>query len=480
MKPLAFFPSIVASLAIAAPAFAQPIAAISLPSGRSTTIEAPGLTRVAVGDGRIAGVVPVGTQQVIVNAKAPGHTTLLVWTNAGRSEYDITVTEQTLDDLGQMLRTTIGEPGVTVEPIGRALVIKGDVTDQGRANRIADVLGRFALLAKNQKYDIVNAVTVSHPLGALQAELARETNARDVRVDYDNKGNVMVSGRVRDRAAAETVLQRVRGFAGSNLAADGKLIDRLVLDVTQQVDTHVYILEVDRTALTQLGLRLQSAAVDPSGKVTYGDPFFPAFDNPGPTGSLGESGGVTATGQAFNIARGRFIRAAFLAPTLDALIRNGNARVLSAPDLVAMPGAEAKFLVGGEVPYIVASGLGAVNVQFKEYGVRLNLIPTILPDGGVETKITPEVSDLDFQNGITAGGILLPSFKTSRITTDVVTKAGESIVMAGLLRRQEQRNVDKIPGLGDLPILGKLFRSTRYQKSETDVVFIMTPEVITR
>ena len=480
MKPLAYLPSIVACLAIAAPAFAQPIAAISLPSGRSTTIEAPGLTRVAIGDGRIAGVVPVGTSQVIVNAKAPGHTTLLVWTNGGRREYDVTVTEQTLDDLAQMLRTTLSEPGVTIDPIGRALVVKGDVADQGRANHINDVLGRFSLLAKNQRYDIVNAVTVSRPLGALQNDLARETGARDLRVDYDAKGNVMVSGRVRDRAAAETVLQRIRGFAGSNLAADGKLIDRLVLDVTQQVNTHVSILEVDRTALSQIGLRLQSANVDPSGRVSYGDPSFPVFDNPGTTGPNGESGAVTATGQALNIARGRFIRAAFLAPTLDALIRNGNARVLSSPELVSMPGAEAKFLVGGEVPFIVSSGLGSVNVQFKEYGVRLMVTPTIMPDGGVESKITPEVSDLDFQNGVTAGGIILPAFKTSRITTDVMTKSGESIVMAGLLRRQEQRFVDKIPGLGDLPILGKLFRSTRYQKQETDVVFVLTPEVISR
>jgi pilus assembly protein CpaC len=145
-----------------------------------------------------------------------------------------------------------------------------------------------------------------------------------------------------------------------------------------------------------------------------------------------------------------------------------------------MPGTNAQYLVGGEVPYVVSSNLGTYNVQFKEYGVRLNVTPTILPDGAIESKITPEVSDLDFQNGITVGGLILPSFKTSRITTDVVTKPGESIVMAGLLRRQEQRNVDKIPGLGDLPILGKLFRSTRYQKSETDVVFVMTPEVITR
>ncbi|MBV9438726.1 MAG: pilus assembly protein N-terminal domain-containing protein, partial [Candidatus Eremiobacteraeota bacterium] len=232
MKPLACFTSVVASLVLALPAFAQPIAAISLPSGHSTTIEAPGLTRVAVGDGRIAGVVPVGTQQVIVNAKAPGHTTVLVWTAGGRREYDVTVTEQTLDDLAQMLRTTLNEPGVTVEPIGRALVVKGGVADQAQANRVGDVLGRFALLAKNQKYDIVDAVTVARPLGDLQAQLGTTADARDVRVDYDAKGNVIVSGHVRDRVAAEAVLQRVRSLSGAQLAADGKVIDRLVLDTT--------------------------------------------------------------------------------------------------------------------------------------------------------------------------------------------------------------------------------------------------------
>jgi pilus assembly protein CpaC len=478
MKPLAWVPSLVASLAIAcpsgiaavsAPASAQPLAAISLATGRSTTIEAPGLSRVAVGDGRIAGVVPLGTQQVIVNAKAPGHTTIIVWARDGRHDYDVTVTEQTLDDLAQMLRTTLGVPGVSVEPVGRALIVKGDISDQTQANRISDVLGRFALLAKNQKYDIVDAVTVSHPLGILQSQLAKDVDARDVRVDYDNKGNVMVSGRVRDRAAAEMVLQRVRGLAGAQLAADGKIIDRLILDITQQVNTHVYILEVDRTALSQLGIRLQGSFVDPGGVVHYNDPSFPIVENPADVASRGRG-----------TILGRWIRAEFLAPTLDALIRNGNARVLSAPELTTMPGSPAQFLVGGEVPYVVSSSLGNVNVQFKEYGVRLNLTPTILPDGAVETKITPEVSDLDFQNGITAGGINLPSFKTSRITTDVVTKSGESIVMAGLLRRQETRNVDKIPGLGDLPILGKLFRSIRYQKQETDVVFVMTPEIVAR
>ncbi len=177
---------------------------------------------------------------------------------------------------------------------------------------------------------------------------------------------------------------------------------------------------------------------------------------------------------------GRFVRAEFLAPTLDALIQNGNARVLSSPDLVSMPGAKADFLVGGEIPYVVATGLGQFSVQFHEYGVRLNVTPTIMPDGSVESKLTPEVSDLDFADGTSLNGIVMPAFKTSRITTDVMTKAGESIVMAGLLRRQENRTVNKIPGLGDLPILGRLFRSTSYQKQDTDVVFVLTPEVITR
>lgn len=479
------FLALAASLAVAAPApaRAQQIDAISLTSGRSTTIEAPGLTRVAVGDGKIAGVVPVGTQQVIVNAKAPGHTTLLVWARAGRREFDVTVTEQTLDDLAQMIRTSIDDPGVSVQTAGRALVVKGDVSDQAHANRVSDVLGRFTALAKNEKYDIVDAVTVTHPLGDLQAALGSSAGARDVRVDYDTKGNVYVSGKVRDRAAAEGVLQRVRGYAGANLDVKGTLVDRLVLDTTQQVDTHVYILEVDRTGLQQLGVRLQNATIDPSGIVHYGDPSFTAFDNgaqvnsnnePAPKGALA----TTATGRAFGLDR--FIRATFVAPTIDLLIRTGHARVLSSPNLVTMPGSQAKFLVGGEIPYIVPSGLNAVNVQFKEYGVKLDLTPKILPDGGVETQITPEVSDLDFSNGIQVAGYVLPSFKTSRITTDVVTKTGESIVMAGLLRRQELKNIDKIPGLGDLPILGRLFRSTRYQSAESDVVFVMTPEVISR
>jgi pilus assembly protein CpaC len=108
------------------------------------------------------------------------------------------------------------------------------------------------------------------------------------------------------------------------------------------------------------------------------------------------------------------------------------------------------------------------------------MTPTLLPDGTVQTKIAPEVSDLDFQSGITVQGFVVPALKTSRLKTDIVTHDGDSVVMGGLLRRIEQKNIQKIPGLGDLPILGKLFRSTQYRTSETDIVFVMTPDVIVR
>jgi len=112
--------------------------------------------------------------------------------------------------------------------------------------------------------------------------------------------------------------------------------------------------------------------------------------------------------------------------------------------------------------------------------VRLNVTPTILGNGGVEAKIAPEVSSLDFADGIAINGFTIPALKVSRLTTDVVTNNGESIVMGGLLQHIEQKNVTKIPLLGDIPILGELFRSVAYQKTDTDVVFVMTPTIVTK
>jgi pilus assembly protein CpaC len=124
--------------------------------------------------------------------------------------------------------------------------------------------------------------------------------------------------------------------------------------------------------------------------------------------------------------------------------------------------------------------LGTVSISYKEYGVKLDVTPTILGNGSVEAVIKPEISDLDFADGIEINGFTIPALKTSKLSTDVITQNGESVVMGGLLRRQESKNVQKFPLLGDIPILGQLFRSTSYQKTDTDVVFVMTPTIVTK
>ena len=300
-----------------------------------------------------------------------------------------------------------------------------------------------------------------------------------MRVDPDAKGNLIVSGDVRDRATAEAVLNRVRGLGGPYLSADGKVIDRLVTDQLSQIDVKVYVLEVDRTAQSQLGLRLQTALLNGGatvgGAVVGGQSYSLAptqlvgIENPSPS---------TIFGQALGI--GNFARATLLAPTLDLLMSEGHAKLLSSPDLVTVPGQEATFLVGGSIPIPVSNGLGSVTIMFKDFGVNLKVTPTVLGNGSIECKIAPEVSNLDFSDAVSINGFSVPALKVSKLSTDVITQTGESIVMGGLLNRIEQVNVTKIPLLSDIPILGKLFRSTSYQKSESDVIFVLTPTILSR
>jgi Flp pilus assembly secretin CpaC len=446
---------------------APAVSLLSLQTGHSTVLSVPGLSRVEVGDARITGVVPIGTSQIVLTGKAPGHTTVVVWTLAGRTSYEVTVTEEQLDDLAQVLRATIDEPNVEVLSFNHSIVVRGVVADGGHYQAINDIVNRFGPYAQRQKDVIVNAVTVQHPISDLQRSIANLPGASSIRVDPDGKGNVIVSGRVHDAVTAQDILEKTRGLAGPYLSGDGKLIDRIATDTTSQVDVKVYVLEVDRTALSDLGLQLQSAAFHPDGSYTLGNPSFPVVEQP------------QNSGKALNV--GPFFRTITLAPTLNVLMQTGHTRMLSAPDLVTLPGDQATFLVGGEIPIPYNGGPnGQVVIQYKEYGVRLNVVPTLLGNGSIETKITPEVSNLDFSNAITSNGFVIPALRESKISTDVITQPGEAIIMGGLVQRIEQKYIDKIPLLSNIPVLGKLFQSTNYQHQDSDVVFVMTPEVITR
>lgn len=458
---------IVAVAALGPQKAAAQVSLLSVQTGHSTVLTTPGLSRVEVGDGRIAGVVPIGTSQIVVTGKSPGHTTVMVWTGGGRSSYEVTVTEEQLDDLAQVLRATINEPNIEVLSFNHSVVVRGSVADGGHYQTLNDIITRFQPYAQRQKDVLVNAVTVAHPIGELQQAIANLPGASSIRVDPDGKGNVIVSGHVHDPTTAQAILERARGLAGPYLASDGKLIDRIATDMTSQIDVKVYVLEVDRTALSDLGLQLQNATFLPNGTYVLGNPSFPVVEQTQPAG------------KALNV--GPFFRTITLAPTLNLLMQEGHARMLSAPDLVTLPGNEATFLVGGEIPIPYNGGPnGQITIEYKEYGVRLNVTPTLLGNGSVETKIAPEVSNLDYTNAIISNGFVIPSLRESKLSTDLITQSGEAIIMGGLVQRVEQKFINKIPGLSAIPILGKLFQSTQYQSQQSDVVFVMTPEVVTR
>jgi pilus assembly protein CpaC len=467
---LGFLGSVSPSLA------ADPISVLSVQSGHSIVVNADGLTRVAVGDSRIAGVVPIGTSQIVINGKTPGHTTVLVWENGRHVSYEVTVTEQSVDDIARVVRSAINLPDIQILSFGDNLVVRGTVPDQTAFNQLQDMLNRFSGIKIGSKESkIINAVVVSQPLGSMQQRIAQLPGS-DLHFDPDGQGNVIVSGRVHNRSNAQEVLERAQSLAGPYLAASGKLIDRLTTETNSQIDVKVYILEVDKTFQNTLGINLQGGQLTQtpqsggavSTTVNYGNPTFIALE-----------GGLSGNA-ASPLSVGQFFRTTLLAPTLNLLITQGHGRLLSSPDLVTLPGQSASFLVGGELPVPFSSGLGQTSIIFKPYGVKLDVLPTVMGNGSIDTKITPEVSDLDFANGVTLNGFVVPALKTSRVSTEVVTQSGEAIVLGGLLRRQETKNLSKIPLLSSIPILGKLFESTNYQHSDTDVVFVLEPTIITR
>src|SRR5580700_2481010 len=452
-------------LACAAPVSADSVTLLSIQSGHSVVLKAEALTRVAVGDGRIAGIVPVGTSQVVVNGKAPGHTTVFIWAGGRRETYEVTVTEQQLDDLAQMLRSAISAPSVQVVSFDHSIVVRGSVSDGAQFQQITDIVGRFDNVMKEQGAVLVNAVTVSQNLGTLQRAIANIRGASDIRVDPDGKGNVIVSGNATDAVTAQAILDRARGLAGPYLASNGQLIDRLNSLSDSLIDIKVYVLEVDKTATSNLGIQLYGAQpVEGQPTPNLIPPSIPFFESIRPPG-------LAAT-------IGPFYRTITLAPTLNLLMQEGHAKILSSPDLVTSPGAKATFLVGGSIPVVTSTGLGAINVQYQPYGVQLNVTPTVRGNGSVEAVIAPEVSALDYTNAVIVSGFTIPALTISQLTTDVITRPGESIIMGGLVQRVEKRTLFKIPILSEIPILGKLFTSTNYQNEQSDVVFVMTPEIL--
>lgn len=242
---------------------------------------------------------------------------------------------------------------------------------------------------------------------------------------------------------------------------------------SSQVQADIRFVEVNRTKLKEVGISLFGTA---SNNFLFGSPGAgPVAVSPG--GVSGTPGSVALSETGFNVVWGG--GSSKVLGALNALENSGFAYTLARPSLVALSGQSASFLAGGEFPIPVPNtGSDSISIEYKEFGVRLALTPTVVGPNRITLKVAPEVSELDFTNGITIEGINVPALSVRRTDTSISLASGESFVISGLISATNMGVVDKLPGLGDLPVLGAFFRSSRIEREEKELLMIVTPHLV--
>lgn len=271
--------------------------------------------------------------------------------------------------------------------------------------------------------------------------------------------------------------QEARDAAMSAGGEKSALIDRSVVNVrSNTVQVEVKIVEFNRSVLKQAGLNIFSTRANSNG-FSFGvfTPSSLRSASFAPDGSLsGEYNNPLA--QAFSLLF-NFGKAG-IGLNVGFLEGNGMARVLAEPTLVALSGQSASFLAGGELPVPAPQGLGTTSIEYKPFGIGLTLTPTVLSNDRIVLKVAPEASDLDYTNSLSIGGVAVPAISTRRADTTVELGDGESFIIGGLVSRTTTSNADKVPLLGDIPVLGTFFKQNKYQMSEKELVILVTPHLV--
>jgi pilus assembly protein CpaC len=312
-----------------------------------------------------------------------------------------------------------------------------------------------------------NLITTER-IESLRRELRTELPGQSVKVTTEN-GNVFLRGTVKDLESSERAVQIA--------ATAGKVVNLLYVDVPpadRQILLKVRFASIDLTKLKQFGINFYSTGFgNVAGGVSTGQ-FSP------PTVTSGATGSSATISNDLNLSA--FLPGLNLGATLQALASKNVVEVLAEPNVLAVNGKEASFLAGGEYPFPIAqpnaNGGSTISIEFKEYGVRLNFIPVITPRGTIRLQVAPEVSSLDFTNAVELGGFEVPAIATRRMKTEVELSDGQSFVIGGLLDHRDTEVYQKIPFLGDIPILGKLFQSMSRNKVNTELMVFVTPEIV--
>jgi len=363
---------------------------------------------VAVSEPTIADAVVVGPQEVVVNAKASGLTTVLVWHKAGLARYDVTV-QADLSTLERQIQTTLPNELIRVSSNKDAVLLTGVVTSQ-------DVAQRAVAIASMYAKQVVNMLQAPQP---------------------ENR----------------------------------------------QVMLQVKFATVDRTALSQLGMNLFSTNPKILGTLTTQQFQFPRLGQL-QSDQQGQLGNVqVSVSDLLNLFA--FRPDIDIGGTLKLLQMNNLLEILAEPNLITVSGKEASFLAGGEFPFpvITTSGSGGtaapvVTIQFRKFGVQLNFTPTVEASGNIHLRVKPEVSSLDFSNALTIQGFLIPAISTRVAETEVDLRDGESFAIAGLIDNRVSEVVSKFPWIGNIPIIGNLFKSRSLSKTNTELLVVITPRFV--
>ncbi|RVO78495.1 type II and III secretion system protein family protein [Sinorhizobium medicae] len=305
-----------------------------------------------------------------------------------------------------------------------------------------------------------------NPVGIIDIEVTLDTKllsstirqsvpGSDVKVTSAN-GRIVLSGSATDAVAATQAEQIASRFAG-----DEEIINSVKITSSQQVQLNVRFVEINRDVGKELGTRISAAYAWSNGSVEFNSR--PRATSNTPAGSL--IGSLIGEGYSVDVA-------------IDALEDRGMARRLAEPNLIARSGETSSFLAGGEFPIPVSEDDGQITVSYKKFGVGLDFTPTVLSDGLIALDIEPEVSAIDNTASYRVGNISIPGFSVRRARTSVDLKSGQSFMIAGLLQSENNLITQRVPGLGQLPILGALFSSKAYQRRETDLVIIVTPHLV--
>ena len=304
----------------------------------------------------------------------------------------------------------------------------------------------------------------------IKSEIERELPGQNVNLSHENE-TVFLRGTVKDVTSADRAV--------SIASTLGKTVNLLYVDVPppeEQILLKVKFASVDRSVTSTLGLNILSTGATN----TVGSIGTQQFSPPGLSSFQGGSPVAATISDALNLFL--FRSDLNLGATIQALEVKGLLQILAEPNMLAQNGKEASFLAGGEFPFpTVTAGTGGtpmVSIQFREFGVRLTFTPTVTPRGTIHLRVAPEVSALDFTNGLSVSGFNVPALTTRKLDTQVELNEGQSFAIGGLLDNRTTDSFEKIPFIGDIPLLGKLFRSKSVSKQNTELIVIVTPELV--